>query len=300
MDYTTSIIKHNIKTVMIKNYITRIVSAISPPLFYKISYFHNRGRLPNFNKPKDLSEIWIKKVLDGNVNKLSHLADKYEVRKYVEGKGLKVILSNLLGVYDNPYQINFDTLPDKFAIKLNYGAGMNIICNNKAILNKENAIKQLKKWINGPKYSLSETHYNFIPKKIIIEEYIDDGNGGFPIDYKFMCLNGKAICCLVCAGRESGHADYLPYDLEWNPIFKWSKYPPLEFKPINKPKNFEEMVKIAQELASEIDLVRVDLFSNGSKIWFGEMTLTPSGCIFHRWSNQAMIDMGNIYLNDSI
>ena len=47
-------------------------------LSFVISYLHNRYRFPNLRNPKDLSEIWIKRVLDGKVNELSYLADKYE------------------------------------------------------------------------------------------------------------------------------------------------------------------------------------------------------------------------------
>lgn len=56
------------------------------------------------------------------------------------------------------------------------------------------------------------------------------------------------------------------------------------------------MIKCAESLASDIDLVRIDLYSNGSRIWFGEITLTPAGCIFHRWSNKALDKMGALYL----
>ena len=54
---------------------------------FVLSYLHNRGRLPNLHHPKDLSEIWIKYVLDGKVNEISHLADKYAVREFVENRG---------------------------------------------------------------------------------------------------------------------------------------------------------------------------------------------------------------------
>ena len=59
------------------------------------------------------------------------------------------------------------------------------------------------------------------------------------------------------------------------------------------------MISTAERLADGIDLVRVDLYSNGSRIWFGEMTLTPAGCIFHRWTQKALDDMGDIYLNNA-
>lgn len=55
------------------------------------------------------------------------------------------------------------------------------------------------------------------------------------------------------------------------------------------------MIECAKKLASGIDMVRVDLYSNGNKIWFGEMTLTPDGCIFRRWTQKAIDEMGIYY-----
>ena len=42
-------------------------------------------------------------------------------------------------------------------------------------------------------------------------------------------------------------------------------------------------------------LERVDLYDTGTKIYFGEMTLTPAGAIFHSWSQKALDDMVSFY-----
>ena len=262
---------------------------------FVISYIHNRRRLPNFQNPKDLSEIWIKRVLDGKINELSYLADKHEVRRYIESKGLGHILVKELGVYESGKSINFDALPNRFALKANFGAGRNIICTDKNKLNIEEVRNQVDVWLKPGRYSVAERHYDLIPRKFICEEFIDDGNGGFPIDYKFLCINGKVHCILACSGREKGHAEYLPYSVEWKPMFDYFKSVPTDIDVLSPPANLKEMINISEYLAKEIDLVRIDLYSNGEKIWFGEITLTPSGCIFHRWSNKAMDDMGKLY-----
>ena len=66
-------------------------------------------------------------------------------------------------------------------------------------------------------------------------------------------------------------------------------------KPIPRPKNLEEMIGIASRLSKDIDFVRIDLYSNGSRVWFGEITLTPAGCIFHGWTMQALKELGDSY-----
>ena len=56
-----------------------------------------------------------------------------------------------------------------------------------------------------------------------------------------MCICGKVYCILACSGRENSHADYLPYSLNWNPLYDYYK----NIKPQNhllpKPSNLEEM-----------------------------------------------------------
>lgn len=261
-----------------------------------LSYVHNRHRIPNFKNPKDLSEIWIKRVLDGKVNELYYLADKYAVRDYVKKKGLESILTPELGVYEKGSEIDFDALPERFALKANFGAGRNIICTDKSKLDYEATRQQVNQWMTAEVYSLSERHYNLINKKFVCEAFIDDGTGGFPVDYKFMCINGKVHCILACSGRERGHADYLPYTVDWKPMFDYYRSYPKDIEIIKAPANLLDMIAVAEKLADCIDLVRVDLYSNGAEIWFGEMTLTPSGCIFHRWSTKAIDEMGLIYL----
>ena len=264
-------------------------------LSFILSYFHNRGRFPDLKNPKDLSEIWIKRVLDGKINELAYLADKYAVRDYVSAKGFNSILTPLIAVYESADEIDFDKLPSRFALKANFGAGRNIICTCKSKLNEEECREKVRTWLKPGIYSQAERHYNLIPKKFVCEEFIDDGSGGFPVDYKFMCIHGRVHCILGVGGRESGHGSYLPYTTEWYPLYNYYRGNSTAQDLLQRPANLQEMIHVAESLAKDIDLVRVDLYSNGSRIWFGEMTLTPAGCIFHRWTQKALDDMGEIY-----
>ena len=108
-----------------------------------------------------------------------------------------------------------------------------------------------------------------------------------------MCIHGKPFCVLACTGRESGNADYMPFTLDWKPLPEYTKNGDLYEIP--KPKELDKMILIATKLANGLELVRVDLYDTGDKIYFGEMTLTPAGAIFHNWSQKALDDMGSFY-----
>ena len=64
---------------------------------------------------------------------------------------------------------------------------------------------------------------------------------------------------------------------------------------MERPRHLEEMIAIAKTLSQGMDLIRVDLYDSDRGVIFGEMTLTPSGCIFHRWTQKAIDDMGKFY-----
>lgn len=278
-------------------FVPRFISKISPKLFFSLAYFHHRKKWPNLNEPTDLSELWIKRVLDGTNDKYYHLADKYSVREYIKSKECGDILTPLIKYYTKGSQFCLSELPDKFALKAVWGAGMNLICVDKSKLVEENVRNTIDLWMNSPLCSYSEKHYNLIERRVVCEEFINDGSGGFPVDYKFICLKGEVQAILVCNGRETGHADYIPYDVNWSARMDYcvSKHDESEILP--RPKNLDKMIKVVKKLASDIDMVRIDLYSNGEKIWFGEITLSPDGCIFRRWSQKAINEMGNYYRN---
>ena len=279
----------------LNRFISRIISGLSQKTHFQMAYFHHRKRLPNLQSPQNLSELWIKLVLDGEINKYYYLADKYAVREYVTERGFKDTLPAHFGYYTKGSQLEINALPEKFVLKANWGASMNLICLDKSRYDQEVLRNQIDKWLSAPNFNNFERHYNLIDRKIICEEYIDDGSGGFPIDYKFLCLKGRVIVILVCKGRETGHAAYIPYDTEWNAKIDYCITKPDAKDILPRPKNLDAMIEMAERLSSGIDMVRVDLYSNGTKIWFGEMTLTPDGCIFRRWTQKAIDEMGEYY-----
>ena len=56
--------------------------------------------------------------------------------------GVRIIKT--LGVWDSFDEINFDLLPDKFVLKTTHDSGTIVICDNKRILDKASAKKQLE------------------------------------------------------------------------------------------------------------------------------------------------------------
>lgn len=203
--------------------------------------------------------------------------DKYLVREYVEKKGLGKYLTNLLGVWNNAKEIDWDKLPDKFMLKCNHGCAYNILCSNKKDLDKKNVTKQLNKWLKEDFGAFNiEIHYSKIKKhKIICEEYL----GEVITDYKFYCFNGVPEFFYV--------SNDLIHDRQAQIGFfniDGSKLPLVreDYKNINEivlPEFYDEMLEAAKVLCSDFQFVRVDFFIANNRFYFAELTFTPSAAM---------------------
>lgn len=279
-----------------------MLTLISPRLNTMVLYHRKFHKWPNLTSPSTFNEKMLKLKLENyNHNPLvKQCADKYAVRRYVDGKGLGDILVPLISVYDDPNQIEWNKLPRQFVIKWNFGCHMNIVCKDKCLLDKSLAKKKLR-WWKGMKTFLinSELQYkvNDKDKKIIVEQFLDNGKGDSPEDFKVYCYNGVPRYFLVCCNRqEDGRADYFYFDTNW-------KFMPFDIKnqnlsdgqSIKKPDNLNLMLSYSKTLSEGFPFVRVGFYIVGNKIYFGELTFTPCGCM-----DQAITDEANIILGQPI
>ena len=254
-----------------------ILYKINPELDLKILFRMKLGYPLNINNPKTFNEKlqWIK-LYDKN-QLMPKCCDKYTVRKHIENKGYKYILNELLWEGFNPMDIPFDALPDKFVIKVTHGSTFNIIVKDKNKLNKDDVIKKCQKWLKAkfiPCYG--EWFYGLEKPRIIVEKFIESSAPYGILDYKFFCFNGKVKCIYVSTSKEEDDSyciDY--YDANWN-LMNLRRTGHKSLGKIEKPKGFEEMKKIAEDLSKDFLHVRVDFFYENEKIYFGEMTFTTS------------------------
>ena len=212
--------------------------------------------------------------------------DKYKMREIIEEKYGKEYLIPLIGVYDSENSIPWDELPEQFVIKCSHGSGCNVICKDKKNLDIEKTKKQLHDWMNKNWYYYGrEWPYKNIKPRIVIEKFVkDDSQKDDLTDYKFYCFEGVPTYCQVIGDRhdEKGESVYYIdfYDRNWNKTeFTGFHAPgkPFPHRPYNvpKPKSYDDMVKIANELSAGTHYVRVDFYEINGEAKFGEFTLYP-------------------------
>lgn len=274
MDY-----KKIIKKPETRYKILSLLNWIPDKVMLKIQYRLKLKRRLNLKNPQRFTEKiqWYK--LNYRNQLMHQCVDKFEVRKYVEKKGLRKILNEMYGIYDNVESIDFDKLPEKFVIKAtNGGGGLNIIiCDGKEKFDKEKALILMKKWLKC-KFKKSygrEWAYEGNTNRILIEKYLEGNDEEFSgiNDYKFLCYNGKVEYIVFDGDRYVKHKRSI-YDREWNYIDIQTDCDKLE-NIVKKPNNLAEMIEVAERLAEDFPFVRVDLYSINGKITFGELTFYP-------------------------
>lgn len=208
----------------------------------------------------------------------SRLTDKYLVKDWVQEQIGTDYCVKLLGVWDSANDIDFESLPQKFVLKLNNASASNIVVTNKETLDIEQVRNRLNAWMTqNYAYRALELHYGDINPKIICEEYIP-GLSNNIYDYKFYCFHGvpRYIECIKSAIRYS-EAKATFFDNEWNEQEFILGYPKLN-TPVPRPNNLNKMLDICSKLSRDLPHVRVDLYDMpDGRILFGEMTFTTWG-----------------------
>lgn len=260
---------------------------------HKIYYKYKMNQELDLKNPCDFNQkiqyLMVKKI----GKKEAQLVDKYLVRNYVKEKGYEEILPKLYGVYKNAEEIDLDKFPEKFVLKTNHDSGSVFVCTDKSTFDFENVKYKLNEALkrNYARKHL-EYHYKYIKPRIICEEFIEDENGNSPADYKIYCFDGKPECIMVCTNRQT-NLKFGYYDLQWNKL-DYLKAEYVASEVMEKPKNLENMLKIATDLSRGFKFVRVDLYNVGGKIYFSELTFTPAAGFNKEETDEALKYLGSL------
>lgn len=265
-----------------------------------LRFLKARGKWPNLKHPKDLSEHILSTMCDKSFEKYAVYADKIKVRDYIKTKGLGEHLLRIYGVWNNPEDIDFDSLPNKFALKPNNGCGGHFFCKDKEKIDKQEVVKQLKDGLNSVKQNIDfrfEPHYLKIEPRIYCEELIEATGTLMPTDFKFMCVKGEIVDCLVVSNRTKYSYSLTSYDNNWQMKKNFLTDSPTHNVQIEKPENWDEMKNIAKILSADFDFVRVDLYEYKNKVFIGELTYSPQGGILSYYTENALLEMASLYNN---
>jgi hypothetical protein len=202
------------------------------------------------------------------------MVDKYAAKQYVSDIIGEQYIIPTLGVWESFDDIDFGQLPDQFVLKCTHDSHSLVICRDKSRLDLKDARNRLTKSLKRNYYYAGrEWPYKDVKPQIIAEKYMEDSRSSDLCDYKFMCFHGKVKCTFVCTDRSSD-LKVTFFDNNWQ-ILPFERSHPASKSIINKPLNFELMIKLAETLSKDIPFLRVDFYEIDGKVYFGELTFYP-------------------------
>lgn len=263
----------------------KLLCKINPKFAANIVYKKTFGKPINWEKPQNLIEkiLWMEQYTDTTL--WTKCADKYRVREFVKERGCEETLIKLYGMWENPEDIDFDSLPNQFVLKANNGCGTVMIVKDKNKLDRKKTIKLLKNWIKRPfGYSSAQLHYLKIEPYIIAEELLTQDktlnkiSPSSMVDYKVWCINGEPEAILMTFDRTKVSLKLKLYSTEWKDISHHivygGHYPNFNDIQIPKPECLESMLEIAKKLSAGFPEVRVDFYIVDNTPKFGELTFS--------------------------
>lgn len=254
--------------------VTGLLPLLSDKTFLKMYYPVMMNEELDLKNPKTFNQKlqWLK-IYDRKPE-YTTMVDKYAVKEYVADKIGKEYIIPTLGVWDNFDDIDFDSLPNQFVLKCTHDSGGLVICRDKSKLDIAMAKKKINMSLKHDYfYNGREWPYKNVPHRIIAEQYMADDLR----DYKLFCFDGVPRMTLVWSERftkDGLKEDF--YDEAWNHLNVQRHAHGNAILPIQRPKQYELIKKLAAKLSEKMPFARIDFYEINEKVYFGEITFYPA------------------------
>lgn len=246
-------------------------------------YEERTGRPLDLEHPKTLGEKtqWLK-LWDSTPEK-GVLADKYESKSIAANVIGADHVIPALGVWNSFDEIDFESLPESFVLKVTDASGANLFVTKKSALDMRKARARMRTWLSSGSYAFSggsyELHYAYITPRIVAEPMLDL-RGDDLVDYRFWC-GTKGVFSVWCDTGSATHEYHRSvFTPGWGLVSVRATHPRHEASDVPaKPSCYGEMLEMARELGRGFSLARVDFYEYEGKPLLGEVTFTPQSGI---------------------
>lgn len=233
------------------------------------------------------------------------LVDKHDARDYARQKSKTIKLPTLYQLVDSADDLDPQLWPKEYVIKPTFGSGALIMVSESRKKGLEyeaidspfswsrgrigmdsgnvncDAIKNLAhQWLlsDYEYWSLKypEWAYSQVPKRVVVEELIQNSDGSRATEMRIHCFGGRAELTRITDTLGSRKA--WSYDRDGNLVNIWTVDKPevnVGENPI--PANWEEIMVVAESVSAGMDFIRVDLFATDHGIYLSELTPYPNG-----------------------
>jgi len=257
-----------------------------------IAFWRKFRRFPNLIRPADYNDRiqWLK--LFYQHPDIPRCSDKIEVRGYVAERVGGSLLTKLYATFDSAIQFDWVDLPESFVVKTNHDSGSVFLIKEKSRANLSEIKNCLRKALaKSHGYSNGEWGYLSIKPRVLVEEYIGTPTGKRPSDFKFHCVDGRVrwLQYIYDRGLQTKEIICDEFGCPIADLLLHEKFlPGIHF---SKPSRWNDLIAISEALAEGWKYVRVDLYCEGDRIIFGEMTFHPMAGLYE---GKGQIELGRL------
>lgn len=236
---------------------------------------------------------------------LVSLVDKVAAREYCREKSKTIQLPRLFQVVESSHQLEPSLWPEECVIKPSFGSGAIVMVTTdkkpelqysinpnkfrwdqgyQGLLRDQIDIESLRllcnKWLETSyeywtlKYP--EWAYRHVPRRVIVEEIVQNLDGSPPTELRLHCFHGKVALIRVTDVVRGGIA--WSFGRDGKPIqARLQNESQVNLGESPLPPNWESAVMEAELISQDIDYVRVDLYLTDHGVFFSELTPYPNG-----------------------
>lgn len=252
---------------------------------------------------KERGSVFDIETMDQCRRPLRHFASKLVMKEYAQRLGAS--LPDTLFVIEKEEDFHEAELPESYILKpvQDSGAGLFLMRGD---LNLLDGFRYSRQEIGGKisSYLKANKRGRFMVEPFICQEGTDPTQPFIPLDYKFHCFGGKARIVHVddrnTRSRDAIHRSQSWLSRDWVEAPARMRITEQQNQPIIKPKCYEEMLFIADKIASAAgDYIRVDLYATDNGPVLGELTTySHSGLGFTEYGQFVLAQAWEIFRED--
>jgi hypothetical protein len=254
------------------------------------------GRKPNLDDPVGFNEQMLHRILYEHDPRLRTLCDKLAAREVIRQRaGLEFVVP-VLGIWRDPAEIDWASLPSRFVLKPTHGSGMFALVRGPADRDPARLAAQARDWLADDYFDISlEWAYRDLPRRLVAEPLLVGRDGGPPAEAEVFTFGGKVALIRVMTDEKlSTNRRDNWFDAAGNRLPLRVRATPGDY--VLSAADLRVLVPAAERIAAGFSQLRVDFLLTADGMKIGE--LTPYHVAGHALWNPADWDarLGRMWL----
>ncbi|MGY1667130.1 ATP-grasp fold amidoligase family protein [Geodermatophilus sp. SYSU D00696] len=246
------------------------LARVVPRLHRALLYRRHHGRLPPWGPPRTFTEKLDRRITRDRRPLLAPTCDKLAVKEHFARRapGLRIPRTHWTGT--DVKDLAEVELPDRWVLKPNHSCRRVLLGEGRP--DPADLARRTDGWVAERYWRKSEEWaYRHARPCLLVEEHVGPP-GEVPADLKVLVFDGVPRLVGVHTDRRDGLRARL-YTPDWEPLpWTWG-YPPGPGVP--RPAWLPDLLAAAAAVAEGFDMLRVDLYHSGGRLWGGELTPYP-------------------------